>query len=259
MRPYFESQGVTLYHGDAREVLPQLRSAGTVADLLLTDPPYAISAKGKSNRGPKKDRQRDLLDGDYDVGEVRSMCVAVALETLPMLSPRASVYWFAGHAVFGTIEDLYRFRGWETRPFVWWKPNAPPPMPACFPGGIEIGVHAYRQGRVWHGDGIAHHAHFAVPTFRRLSKADHPTPKPFAVVAPLITWSSSRTALVLDPFAGEGHVLLAARKLKRQAIGIELSERWCERAAMLLGQADLPFDAPKPAVDDDVCAKEQRP
>lgn len=38
MRPYYERNGITIYHGDARDVLPQLEHV----DLLLTDPPYGI-------------------------------------------------------------------------------------------------------------------------------------------------------------------------------------------------------------------------
>ena len=38
MTPYHESDGVVLYHGDCREILPQLGRF----DLLLTDPPYGV-------------------------------------------------------------------------------------------------------------------------------------------------------------------------------------------------------------------------
>ena len=41
MRPYYEHGGITIYHGDCREVLPDVR-----ADLLLTDPPYGIGRDG---------------------------------------------------------------------------------------------------------------------------------------------------------------------------------------------------------------------
>lgn len=42
MKPYFERDGITIYHGDCREVLPTLAPV----DLVLTDPPYGINWKG---------------------------------------------------------------------------------------------------------------------------------------------------------------------------------------------------------------------
>lgn len=38
MKPYYDQDGITIYHGDCREVLPTIQ-AGSV-DLVLTDPPY---------------------------------------------------------------------------------------------------------------------------------------------------------------------------------------------------------------------------
>lgn len=56
---------------------------------------------------------------------------------------------------------------------------------------------------------------------------DHP-----CVVAPA-------GGLVLDPFAGSGSTLMAARMTGRRAVGIEADERYCERAARWLSQLTL--------------------
>ncbi len=45
MKPYYEADGVTIYHGDCREILPQIPHA----DLVLTDPPYGISYRSNHN------------------------------------------------------------------------------------------------------------------------------------------------------------------------------------------------------------------
>jgi DNA modification methylase len=42
IKPYYEENGITIYHGDCREILPELEPV----DLVLTDPPYGIYASG---------------------------------------------------------------------------------------------------------------------------------------------------------------------------------------------------------------------
>ena len=46
MKPYFEEDGITIYHGDCREVLPTLG----LIDIVLTDPPYGLGIAGNPFR-----------------------------------------------------------------------------------------------------------------------------------------------------------------------------------------------------------------
>ena len=50
MKPYYERNGITIYHGDARDVLPHLPSV----DLVLMDPPFGLDGGGGNNRKRKK-------------------------------------------------------------------------------------------------------------------------------------------------------------------------------------------------------------
>lgn len=70
---------------------------------------------------------------------------------------------------------------------------------------------------------------------------DHPTPKPLALVNFFLNLHSQPGDVVLDPFAGGGTTLRAAKDLGRKAIGIEIDERWCEHIVKRLGQEVLPF------------------
>ena len=66
----------------------------------------------------------------------------------------------------------------------------------------------------------------------------HPTQKPLA----LMRWCLSLVPdaeTVLDPFAGSGTTLVAARLEGRKAIGIEINEKYCEAAANRLAQGTL--------------------
>jgi site-specific DNA-methyltransferase (adenine-specific) len=71
----------------------------------------------------------------------------------------------------------------------------------------------------------------------------HPAQKPLTIMADIVDLSSRRGDTVLDPFAGSGTTLRAAKDLGRKAIGIEIDERYCEIAAKRLGQEVLDFGA----------------
>ena len=69
--------------------------------------------------------------------------------------------------------------------------------------------------------------------------AIHPTEKPIGILDPLIRYSCPPGGLVLDPFAGSGSTLDAARRSGRRAIGIEAREDYCEAIANRLAQGVL--------------------
>lgn len=83
--------------------------------------------------------------------------------------------------------------------------------------------------------------HSAVWQFPQTDTTDHPTPKPLSTVARMVEVTSDPGGLILDPFAGSGPVLRAAKDLGRRAIGIEKSERYCERIARRMSQEVLDF------------------
>jgi site-specific DNA-methyltransferase (adenine-specific) len=60
---------------------------------------------------------------------------------------------------------------------------------------------------------------------------DHPTVKPLALMEYLLTLLSTPDGgVILDPFAGSGTTLLAAKRLGRRCIGVELTEHNCQIA-----------------------------
>jgi DNA modification methylase len=71
---------------------------------------------------------------------------------------------------------------------------------------------------------------------------DHPTQKPERLIKRLLTLPNVPSGMILDPFMGSGTTLRAAKDLGRQAIGIELDERYCEIAASRCAQEVLPLD-----------------
>jgi site-specific DNA-methyltransferase (adenine-specific) len=72
-------------------------------------------------------------------------------------------------------------------------------------------------------------------------RRDHPAQKPIALMGQIVAISSREGDRVVDPFMGSGTTLVAAKRIGRQAIGIEIDERYCEIAVRRLAQGALPL------------------
>lgn len=208
-KPYYEHAGITIYHGDCRDILPQL---GPV-DLVLTDPPYGV---GKA--------AWDVLPS----GALRS---AWGLASMAML-----VFWSA----FDLATVPAEVGESPKNTIVWWKPNLPAlwmfdrarlaaqwePLFYFAKPGFEP---QERPTDVW----AANYPHNS-PAHR-----SHPTEKPLGLVTKAARVFGGEA--ILDPFMGSGTTLRAAKDLGRKAIGIEIEEKYCAIAAKRLSQEVLDF------------------
>ena len=71
------------------------------------------------------------------------------------------------------------------------------------------------------------------------SKRQHPTQKPVELAEFFMRLHTRRGNLVWDPFMGSGSTLIAAKKMGRRAIGMDLNKRWCRMAAQRLEEVRL--------------------
>ena len=228
MTPYFERDGIALYHGDALSVLAGL---GEV-DLLLTDPPYGVEWQS----GFRKE-QFSLLanDAESDRGGVLEV-LRTAVAKLP-----------AGrHAyVFGPLSDAEADSLRLTRPaeLIWDKvgigagdlsmPWAPQHERITFATSGPSASNR-RDGR---GALAARLRRGSILREQRANSTGvqhHPTEKPVGILRQMIESSTVLGDLVLDPFAGSGSTLVASHMEGRRAVGIEIEERYCEVAAKRL-------------------------
>ncbi|TMR11053.1 site-specific DNA-methyltransferase [Nonomuraea turkmeniaca] len=253
--PYFKSDGVELYLGDMREVLPAL-DVHPVA--CVADPPYGETAN-EWDAWP---------DGWVD---------AVA----KVLPNSASLWCFGSARMFLDRRD--EFTAWKfAQEALWVKRTGTGPTSRDRLVKLhEWAYHWYRGrwtdlhhewervradpaavarngGAARRTAGIAHRGEYAsAPTWTddgtrqplsvtylieaasvRYQKR-HPDEKPLAVVEALVRECTPPGGLVLVPFAGSGSELLAARLLGRRAVGIERHEPYAEEIAKRLSMNDL--------------------
>lgn len=222
MQPYYEETGITIYHGDCREVLPLLPKA----DLVLTDPPYGVDVM--LHPANIHVRTRACVGREYApiVGNAEefdpSFLWSVADEF---------VLWGANHYAH-RLPKVGRWLIWDKRcqqqptrnqadcEMAW----------ASTYGAARICYH------VWDG---------MIKASERSEPRSHPTQKPLAVMRWCLSFAPNAQT-ILDPFMGSGTTLRAAKDLGRKAIGIEIEEKYCEIAANRLRQEVLSFEPSQP-------------
>ena len=214
MKPYYERDGIVIYHGDVFDVLADVEIAASV---VVTDPPFGIDYEsGHAGRLARH------IAGDKDVA-VRDM----ALECLKLPA-----------LVFGSWKAP---RPDDTRMVLIWDTLGANGM-----GALDLPWKPSHQEIYVIGSGFTGYRGSDVIQCAPVQSMAcngrvHPHEKPVALLKLLIEKCPPGT--VLDPFCGAGSTLLAARELGRKAIGIELVEAYCEIAAKRLDQQLLPFEA----------------
>lgn len=214
-KPYYEDAAVKLYLGDAREILPQLDRV----DLVLTDPPYGVEG---GHGGQLSDyRKTDYLGEWEDTPEyINDVCVPIIQDCIKLAR---------------TVVLTPGSRRLCSYP----QPDAVGGFYA--PAASRIGRFGFQNLHP-----IFFYGHYknagkgALHTVRVLTETaednGHPCPKPLLAWKWLLDRCSEPGDLVLDPFAGSGTTLRAAKDLGRKAIGIEIEERYCEIAAKRMSQ-----------------------
>lgn len=217
--PYYQDELVTLYHGDCREITDWL-----TADVLVTDPPYGIAyASEFSNHRPTTGRaayrETKAISGDNGTA-LRDWAMA-AWGTKPAL-------------VFGRW-DVPRPAGTRAR-LIWDKGNSAGMGDLSLPWG-RSDEEIYVLGSGFIGPRVGSVVRVRMLTPGSLARPDHPTPKPISLFETLV--AKCPNGVIADPFAGSGPALLAARRVGRHSIGVEVEERHCETIAHRLAQGDL--------------------
>ena len=237
--PYYQDDHVTLYHGDCREILPALDGDAVV----ITDPPYGTGAYASD----VKVLTGELLRGFAERGAavfgwpelLVKWCVEAGtspLEWITWWPTNGAIRGFNPVGLWRESECIAAWAGFDWKALRTERSNSVP-LDRYNSGNsgnrrLSSGNPESRHmGDVWRQPSPG----LGFQSAKRL----HPNEKPIEVLRLLVTACTADT--VIDPFAGSGTTLRAAKDLGRKAIGIELDERYCEIAAERLGQEVLDF------------------
>jgi DNA modification methylase len=210
MTPYYDRDGITIYHADCRDILPTLPPV----DLVLTDPPYGIGAHAMTLGNGKRIVFRGAGQWDTKPADIAPI-LSLGVDT---------VIWG------GNYFPLPPSRCW----LVWDKGTGANDYADCELAWTNRDGVVKRYLRSW----VGANAKERIETDRY-----HPTQKPVELMRWCLDLFPNATT-ILDPFMGSGTTLRAAMDLGRKAIGIEIEERYCEIAARRLQQSVLPLEIP---------------
>jgi DNA methylase len=212
MKPYFERDGIALYHGDCLEVIPDLEAEPTV---VITDPVWPNAVDSLAGSGDPAGLLASMLASLPE--SVSRLVIQIGCDSDPRFLGAVPDRWpFLRSCFLEYVRPYYKGRLLYTNDVAYVFGRWPAPRP----GAIVI------PGKFLQDD------------HRKRTKG-HPCPRQLSHVRWLVKWFGEST--ILDPFAGTGPVLEAAKFAGLAAIGIEIEEEYCEIAARRLEQGRLPI------------------
>jgi site-specific DNA-methyltransferase (adenine-specific) len=259
---YARGRDYRLLHGNSLEVLESFDDA--TFDLVFADPPYFLSNGGYTCKsGKRAPVEKGGWDASRGVEEDHAFTSSWLSACKRVLKPSGTI-WVSGtqHVIFSVGFAMQKLGYKLLNTVTWYKPNAAPNL-SCryFTHSTEILVwaspvakgklqHTFNYARmkadnggkqmrdVWNlpkvgeeelkadGDGRV----WTLITPRKEEKAfgGHPTQKPLSLLERVVEASTGEDALVLDPFNGSGTTGVAAVKLGRRYVGVDLDPKYLE-------------------------------
>jgi len=227
VKAYYAEDGITIYHGDCREVLPSL------AGVVVTDPPYNIGYEyGDAYKDElSEDEYRELIaltvrlpsvvlhypedmfGVTFALNELPEKCVAW---TYNANTPRKwrLIAWFGVKPNFSLVHQPYK--NLSDRRIL---------------AKLDVGIEGCALYDWWHEEQVKNVSE---------EKTAHPCQIPLEIMVKILQITPCND--VIDPFMGSGTTLRAAKDLGRRAIGIEIEEKYCEIAAKRLAQKVFEFE-----------------
>ncbi len=251
---------ITLIHGDATDVLPQL-DAGSIG-MFFTDPPYGHNnnngdlihrweaALGRLPCGADPPLGAESRPIANDGEEANILIQWFFTEAKRLLKSPGCCCCCCGGGGGGPDPQFARWSLWldaqlEFKQMVIWD-KGPMGMGWHYRRSYETVLVGQKPGKAPWFDESNSIENIIRPGQYGIRKIipqahEHPTEKPVELPLHFIRLHTQPGWLVCDPFMGSGSTAEAAKKAGRRFLGVELEERWLERAANRLRQEVLQF------------------
>lgn len=231
------AEGVTLYLGDCREVLPML---GNI-DAVVTDPPYLVSKGGFASNlqleggfgGWMKDygNQGDIVTCDISFDDWLPLVFAAMRDS-------SQAYFMSNGRNIKAMQSSAEHAGFRLHTILVWDKRAALPN-KYYQNVTEFALFMFKGKAFTIYDPASKNL---VSIFQR-DDSKHPTEKPVSLMEVWIKNSSRRGEIILDPFMGSGTTGVAATRHGRKFIGIEIEPNYfdiaCKRISDALKQPDM--------------------
>ncbi len=207
----------TIIHGDSLSVLRELPDG--CVDAIITDPPYGIGYTSTTGVRVKNDK---------------SPFIWFLYDAFRVLKPNGgALICFTRWDVQQAFIDAMRIAGFVVKSELVWNKvyHGMGDTKAQFAPMHENILFAVRGKYAFPGTRPRD-----VLTHEKLNSAHmvHPTEKPVELLEDIITSVTHPDDLILDPFAGSGSTLVAAKQTGRRYIGVELDGDYCQTARQRL-------------------------
>lgn len=216
MKPYYEKDGITIYNGDCLDVMKEFKDKSF--DMVLTDPPYGVGAsKGVGGYGVSR------TDKHYKDNWDKKRPDKIYFNELLRVSKNAIV--FGGNYFADILPQSTHWIVWDKKGEIKFQN----PYSDC-----ELLWTNYKKR-------VVKKIIFKQQGFIKDSKDKrfHPTQKPSELIMQILKLHPAYN--VLDPFMGSGTTLVAAKKLGKKAVGIEISKEYCDIAIKRIENIQKPL------------------
>ena len=232
MRSVYRDDRVEVFHGDALDCMVQLAERRVLADAVVTDPPYSSGGALRSDRMAsttakyvQSATKRSLPTFEGDHRDQRGyfawshLWMSLARD---ITKPSGEMLSFIDWRQLPTLSDSLQSAGWVWQGVGVWHKKYGRPQKGRFSGGHEFVLHGVNGPR-----GAIERYAPAVFTENTPAEKEHMSQKPLNVMTWLLKLCEPG-GLILDPFAGSGTTLVAAKENGYRAIGIEADPQHLE-------------------------------
>jgi len=225
----FKEDELSLRTADFKLLLKSIKPSS--ADLILTDPPYAISKKSGFKHLGKKSIERFAVSMDFGKWDHKEINLkAFANLSFKALRDGGTIICFYDLWKITKVQDAFISSGFGMIRLIIWEKTNPVPLNSksiYLSNSREVAVLGVKKGKPTfnskYDNGV-----YNFPIHR--DKRIHPTQKPLKLMEELIKKHTKTNDLVIDPFLGSGSTALASYKLKRRFIGGDKDCSYIEKA-----------------------------